>query len=108
MDYNEPYFWTSTINKWQHLLKDDDFKWIIIESLQWLCNKKLVAVYGFVIMPNHIHLIWEQLQKNGKENPKGSFEKFTAHQLRTKLMTKNENSLLTYKVPDRDREYLFW
>ena len=51
---------------------------IVVDSLQWLVQKGLVKIYGYVIMPNHIHLMWEQLQMNGKKFPKNSFEKFTA------------------------------
>jgi hypothetical protein len=29
-ELNEVYFWTITINKWQHLLKSDDNKMIVI------------------------------------------------------------------------------
>jgi len=32
---NEIYFWTITINNWNHLLKNDDNKMIVISSLQW-------------------------------------------------------------------------
>ena len=46
-----------------------------MESLKWLCEKELVRIYGYVIMPNHIHIMWEQLKMNGKEFPKNSFEK---------------------------------
>ncbi|CAN5348334.1 hypothetical protein BH11BAC5_BH11BAC5_43490 [soil metagenome] len=33
-ELNEIYFWTITINKWQHLLTPDDNKMIVINSLQ--------------------------------------------------------------------------
>jgi hypothetical protein len=56
---NEMYFWTSTITNWQHLLQPDAHKDIIINSLQWLVQKEMIKVYGYVIMPNHIHLLWE-------------------------------------------------
>ena len=46
-------------------------------SLQWLVQNGLVRIYGDVIMPNHIHLLWEQLKMNSKELPKSSFEKYT-------------------------------
>ncbi len=36
-------------------------------------------------MPNHIHLIWKQLNNNGKEMPQGSFLKYTAHEFLKKL-----------------------
>jgi len=75
---NEIYFWTITINNWQHLLRADDNKMIVMNSLQWLVQNKLVRICGYVIMPNHFHLLWEQLKMNGKELPKSSFEKYTA------------------------------
>lgn len=75
------YFWTITINNWHHLLKTDANKLIIINSLQWLVQNKLIEIYGYVIMPNHIHLLWQQLKMNGKEFFKNSFEKFTAKSL---------------------------
>ena len=73
-ELNEVYFWTITVNKWQHLLMPDKNKMIIINSLQWLVQKQLAKIYGYVIMPNHIHLMWKQLLMNGKEFPKNSFE----------------------------------
>lgn len=75
---NEVYFWTSVIKDWKHLLKNDEMKMILIQSLQWLVQHELVHIYGYVIMPNHIHVLWEQLKMNNKESPKESFEKYPA------------------------------
>ena len=46
---NEIYFWTITINNWNHLLQNDDNKLIVISSLQWLVQNRLVEIYGYVI-----------------------------------------------------------
>ena len=54
-----PQFFTATILEWKHLLEDDYMKDIIIESLSFLGKDGRVIIYGFVIMPNHIHLIWQ-------------------------------------------------
>ena len=107
-ELNAVYFWTITIKEWIPLLKADDFKIIITESLKWLCEKELVRIYGFIIMPNHIHLLWEQLKMNGKEFPKNSFEKFTAHSFRRKLLIESAALLEKFKVPAKDRQYNFW
>jgi hypothetical protein len=56
MKIGEVYFWTATINNWQHLLREDQFKDIIIQSLDNLSERKLIDVFAFTIMPNHIHL----------------------------------------------------
>ena len=66
-------------------------KMIVIRSFQWLKQNDLVNIYGYVIMPNHIHVLWEQLKMNGKETPKASFEKYTGHMFLTQLRTKKEN-----------------
>ena len=73
MYLNEVYFWTSTIYQWKHLLKQDKYKEILIDSLANLTERKKIKVYGFVIMPNHVHLLWEMIEKNGKEVPHASF-----------------------------------
>ena len=100
---NEIYFWTITINKWQHLLRADENKIIVMNSLQWLVQNKLVRIYGYVIMPNHIHLLWEQLKMNGKELPKSSFEKYTAKSLVNKMKAENDDTLKNYLVMTTDR-----
>ena len=51
------YFWTATIHKWYHLLMDDSLKYIIIDYLKILSEENKIAMYGFVIMPNHLHFI---------------------------------------------------
>ena len=51
----EVYFWTATINNWNHLLKEDKFKEVIIQSLSRLSDGGLMNVFALVIMPNHIN-----------------------------------------------------
>ncbi|MEQ9422872.1 MAG: transposase [Cyclobacteriaceae bacterium] len=99
------YFWTAIINKWQHLLRTDSFKDVIISSLQYLHTKNLIDVFGFVIMPNHIHLIWRINNMNGKESPASSLLKFSAHQFK-KMLSSHE--LSNYKVTRDNKSYEFW
>jgi putative transposase len=40
------------------LLARDQMKTIVADSLQWLVQNKRCTVNAFVIMPNHIHLIF--------------------------------------------------
>ncbi len=102
------YFWTSTIFRHNNLLLNDDFKDIILNQLQWLKNKNKIKVYGFVIMPNHIHLLWEMIEKNGKEMPNASFSKWTASCFLIQLRGKSIDSLTKYKVCESTRNYRFW
>ena len=89
MKLHNLYFYTATILDWKRLLKKDVYKNIIIDSLRYLSQKKKIAIYGFVIMPNHIHLIWELLERNGNEMPHTSFMKYTAHQFLNYLSVGN-------------------
>ena len=80
IELGEIYFWTATINKWQPLLQRDDYKNVVISSLEYLSSMGKIDVFAFVIMPNHIHLIWRVNEHNGKETAQASFLKFTAHE----------------------------
>ncbi len=82
IEIGEIYFWTATINNWQRLLQSDVYKDVIISSLEYLSSTNKIDVFGFVIMPNHIHLIWRIKELNGKETAQGSFLKYTAHKFK--------------------------
>jgi putative transposase len=108
MYLNEVYFWTSTIFQWKHLLKPDKYKLILINSLINLTERKKIKVYGFVIMPNHIHLLWEMTEMNGREMPYASFQKHTAHAIQCDLKVNHPYTLRDFKVDENERHYRFW
>lgn len=100
------YFWTATVHNWLPLLTADMNKQIIIDSLKKLSDDKLITVYAFVIMPNHIHLIWKQDKLNGKETPKGSLLKYTAHVFLQQLEAQNQSKL--YQVKALNKKHEIW
>ena len=106
-DYH-PQFFTATILEWKHLLKEDEFKDIIIKSLQFLTNEKSVVIYAFVIMPNHIHLIWQIQDGFKRDKIQLRFLRFTAQQIKFRLLETNKSKLENYRVNAKDREYQFW
>ena len=59
-------------------------------------------------MPNHIHLLWQMLEMNGKGSHAVSFAKFTAHQFKKILTIFDANELEKYKIQKTDRSYNFW
>ena len=79
MRLNEVYFCTDTVKAWNNLIGLTKYKQLIIHTLLQLVTRKLIRVYGFVIMPNHLHLIWEMLEKNGRKMPHASFNKAIRH-----------------------------
>ncbi len=104
----EIYFWTATINNWMKLLMNDRYKDIIINSFRYLSNAGKIDVFAFVIMPNHIHIIWRINAMNGKETAQGSFLKYTAHEFRKLLMRENLAMLSLYAVDSSNKLHEFW
>ncbi len=102
------YFWTSTIKDWKHLLKQDKYKSLIVAELKSLVDKELILIYGFVIMPNHLHIILEPLKLNGKEMPHASFNKATAHLIVKDLKEYHVAVLSHFEVFDKERQYRIW
>ncbi|MDB5004850.1 MAG: transposase [Mucilaginibacter sp.] len=90
MELDTVYFYTVAIVDWIPLLKTKKFKLIVLNSLIHLVEKKKLVVYGFVIMPNHIHIIWSSSEKNDKEMPYASFMKFTGHAFLDELRQTND------------------
>jgi putative transposase len=110
MQLKEVYFWTDTIKEWRSLLEGDQFKETIMECWRDLVKRKKIVIYGFVIMPNHLHLIWEMLEMNGKEMPHASFNKFTSHQFLDNLRLNSRSHLLFdyLEFNSNERKHRFW
>lgn len=102
------YFWTATVHNWLPLLASDSYKNIVIDSLQHLSESGKVRVYGFIIMPNHIHLIWSIFSNGSKESTKGSFLKYTAHQFQKQLVNDHSEELNKYWVNTSNKSFEFW
>ena len=108
MFLDEVYFWTDTIKDWRYLLNNDFYKNIILDCWRELIKRKKIIVYGFVIMPNHLHVLWEMMEMNGKEMPYASFNKFTSHQFLSNIRVKEPGSLPVYVENDGERKHRFW
>ncbi|MFM9945136.1 MAG: transposase [Bacteroidia bacterium] len=102
------YFYTETIENFSNLLADDNIKMIVIDSIKYLVKNALINLYGYVIMSNHIHLLWSMLKMNGKETSSGSLSIFTAHEFRKYLIQTDLERLKTFASTKIDRKYQFW
>jgi putative transposase len=103
-----PQFFTATILNWNKLLKPEKYKFIIIESLQYLVNEKRVIIYGYVIMDNHIHIVWEPTQLYSLKHTQLSLLKFTSQRIKRDLENNHPQVLKHYRVALKDRVYQFW
>ncbi len=103
-----PQFFTATILEWKHLLNETKYKDIIVESLRFLVKEKRVIVYSFVIMPSHIHIIWQIQGGHKRENVQRDFLKFTAQKIKYDLKDNDRDLLRQFEVNAKDRQYQLW
>jgi putative transposase len=103
-----PHFFTVTCLEWKQLLQPDKYKNLTVESLQFLVANNRVIVYGFVIMTNHMHLVWQMKSGRHPKNVQRDFLKFTDQQIRQDLLLHHPAVLEHFKVQTRDRHYQFW
>ncbi|MEP0711398.1 transposase [Algoriphagus sp.] len=108
MEFDRVYFWTDTVKDWKSIFHNDEYKSLIVSSMGELVRRGNLVVYGFVIMPNHLHLIWEMKEMNGKETPVASFNKFTSHSIAKKLKEDNLNLAADFQVEESDRKVRIW
>jgi len=73
-----------------------------------LIKEKRVTVYAFVIMSNHIHLVWQIQAGHKKENVQRDFLKYTGQMIKFGLKQSNQGLLVAFAVNAKDRQYQFW
>ncbi len=103
-----PQFFTATNLEWKKLLKPDKYKKIITDSLRFLVQDKRIILYAFVIMDNHLHLIWHIQRGISADAVQRDFLKFTAQQIKKDLLKNHRDVLAHFKVDAQDRQYQFW
>ncbi|HSB93621.1 MAG TPA: transposase [Flavitalea sp.] len=103
-----PQFFTATNLQWKHLLKPDKYKDIIIDSLRFLVDNKRIKLYSFVIMINHLHLIWQMHPFIEPKSVQRDFLKFTARKIKADLAKHHQAVLDHFLVNAKDRNYQFW
>ncbi|MEO7982796.1 MAG: transposase [Bacteroidota bacterium] len=103
-----PQFFTATIKNWHNLLRFDRYKDIIISSLRFLVENKRISLHAFVIMSNHIHLIWQMQPLIHPSHVQRDFLKYTAQQIKRHLKKTDLEALNYFEVDANDRYYQFW
>jgi REP element-mobilizing transposase RayT len=101
-------FFTASILHWKSLLKPKKYKNIIINSFDFLVREKRANIYGFVIMPNHIHLLWKINPPWTLDQVQRDFMKYTSQMIKFDLKENHPNVLKHFWVNLNDREYQFW
>ena len=103
-----PQFFTATNLEWEKLLKPDKYKYIVIDSLRFMVKEKRIILYAFVIMDNHMHLIWQMQAGIKPADVQRDLLKYTAQKIKTDLQKNHPKVLSLFKVKSKDRQYQFW
>jgi len=91
-------FCTATIHQWKHLLEPNKYKIVTTNSLQFLVGSKIVKVYAFAIMSNHLHIIWQVLGSTKREDVQRDFLKFTSQNIKFDLEKNHLEVLKHFEV----------
>lgn len=103
-----PDFFTATILQWQKLLQLDKYKTIITNSLQFLVQEKRVEIFGFVIMANHLHIIWRAANVQSRAEMQHAFMTYTAQTILKDVTMYHPQVLPHFLVQAKDRTYQVW
>jgi len=103
-----PEFVTATIYQWYPLLTKNEYKQIILESLQYLVRNNRIILYAYCIMDTHIHLIWQIKGDRLPSEVRRDFFRFTALKFKKNLLTTDSERLSHFRATQSDRTYQFW
>ncbi len=103
-----PSYLTAVCFDFKMLLADEKNKLIVINSLKYLAENGEIVIYGYVIMDNHIHLIWHAIGNKTNKQLQRSLLKHTADEFKKELKYTNELFLAEFLVNKKDRNYQFW
>lgn len=91
MKATELYFSTYTNLNLVPNLKNEEYQEIIVDSLRFLVNSRRVSIYGFVIMPNHIRLLWRMNEGQKLNEVQRDFLKFTEQMVQFKMLRSKDS-----------------
>jgi len=94
---NEIYFITFTVLGWKHVFTRDKYCYLIYKWFDYIKTNYFNKIYGYVIMPNHIHVIIKITEKS-TQLPILIFnaKRFLAYQIVNLLTTDKNNHLLSF------------
>jgi|SRR5690554_221344 len=88
-DQAAPHFITATVVDWIDVFTRQQYKDIIISSLDYSINNKGLVVFAYVVMSNHVHLI-VQAKDNNLSDLIRDFKKFTATTIVKEIKESND------------------
>jgi putative transposase len=109
LEHHHVQFFTAVCNDWLHLLELEEAKDIIIKVLHYQVKVGHIKIAAFVIMPNHLHIIWRIQNEWKLEDIQRDFLKFTAKELLRLIESKKGiQGLEALYVGLKDRIFQVW
>jgi putative transposase len=90
-DQNAPYFITMTVVGWIDVFTKKEQKLIILDSLKHCQQNKGLVIYGWCLMPSHLHIICAAEGKFVMSDILRDFKKFTSKAIIKLIMDGQES-----------------
>jgi len=115
-DQNAMHFLTFTVVDWVDAFTKKDYRLELVDSMNYCIKEKGLIVYGWVIMSNHMHAIWQAKEGYLLSDIIRDFKKFTAKSIISMIKEGNESRKVWMlkkfeyagKRLNRISEYKFW
>lgn len=102
------FFITTTCKDWLHLFSIGNSMQILSENLNFYSKKYGASILGYVLMPNHIHLIIYFIIGSDRINFMRDFKKYTSIKIRQQIEKYKPNQLETLWHKCGDQNYKIW
>ncbi len=112
-----PHFVTFTVIDWIDVFTRNEYKQLIIDSLDYCRKNKGLIIYAWVIMTNHIHLIIAREEQPSFSDIIRDFKTFTSSRIRSLIEKSDKESRKTWmmnrmkwrgSVNSRNIDFQFW
>ena len=90
-DEEKPYFLTMTVVGWIDLFTRKNHKMMLIDSLCYCQKEKGLAIFGYCLMPSHLHLIARSDGNSTLSDILRDFKKFTSKALIQQILNEDES-----------------
>ena len=90
-DQQKAYFLTLTVVGWIDIFTRKSHKMTIIESLQFCQREKGLELFGYCLMPSHLHLIARAGSKFTLSDILRDFKKFTSKAIIKQILSEPES-----------------
>jgi REP element-mobilizing transposase RayT len=90
-DQNKAYFLTLSVVGWIDVFTRKNHKLTIVDSLKYCQKKKGLVIYGYCLMPSHLHLIARAEDCDTLSDILRDFKKFTAKAILNQIADEPES-----------------